>query len=229
MSRDTDIVQSGHSVPGEAVPLTTPIFETTTYVFDSAADVVAYNQGTSAKYLYTRYGNPTVVAVEQSLARLDGAEKALLFGSGMAATASTLIGHLKAGDEVLCAAAIYGGTLHLLQGLLSRFGVTTRFVSAAELAALDSVVAYHEVVPLTEAEIRALWPLVVLRGAVLVVAGEHQAALDPDNAAAVAALPELRRQLDAWLSATGDQLKLPVKPRLLADPDAWGPAAAISQ
>jgi arylsulfatase A-like enzyme len=55
------------------------------------------------------------------------------------------------------------------------------------------------------------------------------AATGTDNAAAVAALPELRRQLDAWLSATGDQLKLPVKPRLLADPDAWGPAAAISQ
>ena len=51
MSRDTDIVQSGHSVPGEAVPLTTPIFETTTYVFDSAADVVAYKDAIDKSFL----------------------------------------------------------------------------------------------------------------------------------------------------------------------------------
>ena len=139
MSRTTDLIHSGDRVPGRPVPLTTPIFETTTYLFDNAAEVIAFNQGRSDKYLYSRYGNPTVVAVEQALAGLDGAEAALLCSSGMAATATTLIGHLKAGDEVLCAAAIYGGTLHLLHDLLSRFGITTRFVSAAELAALDSV------------------------------------------------------------------------------------------
>ena len=131
----------GDRVPGTPVPLATPIFETTTYLFESAADVVAFNEGASDKYLYSRYGNPTVVAVEQALAGLDAAETALLFSSGMAATATTLVAHLTTGDEVLCAAAIYGGTLHLLQDLLSRFGITTRFVSAGELAGLDSVVS----------------------------------------------------------------------------------------
>jgi cystathionine beta-lyase/cystathionine gamma-synthase len=127
-------------IPGNAVPLTTPIFQTTTYLFESAADVIAYNEGRSDKYLYSRYGNPTVVAVEQALARLDGADRALLFSSGMAATATTLAGHLNAGDEVICAAAIYGGTLHLLHDLLSRFGIRTRFVSPADLASLDSAI-----------------------------------------------------------------------------------------
>lgn len=140
MSRTTDLIHSGDRVPGTAVPLTTPIFETTTYLFESAAEVIAFNQGTSDKYLYSRYGNPTIVAVEQALAALDEAEGALLFSSGMAATATTLVGHLRAGDEVLCAAAIYGGTLHLLHDLLSRFGITTRFVSADELASLESVI-----------------------------------------------------------------------------------------
>lgn len=140
MSRTTDLIHSGDRVPGRPVPLTTPIFETTTYLFENAAEVIAFNQGTSDKYLYSRYGNPTVVTVEQTLAGLDDAEAALLFSSGMAATATALIGHLAAGDEVLCAAAIYGGTLHLLQDLLSRFGITTRFVSASDLAALDSVI-----------------------------------------------------------------------------------------
>ena len=139
MSRTTDLIHAADRVPGTAVPLTTPIFETTTYLFENAAEVIAFNQGRSDKYLYSRYGNPTVVAVEQALAGLDGAEAALLCSSGMAATATTLIGHVKAGDEVLCAAAIYGGTLHLLHDLLSRFGISTRFVSARELAALESV------------------------------------------------------------------------------------------
>ncbi|MFN7984761.1 MAG: aminotransferase class I/II-fold pyridoxal phosphate-dependent enzyme [Vicinamibacterales bacterium] len=85
-------------------------------------------------------GNPTVVAVEQSLALLDRAERALLFSSGMAAIATTLMGHLNAGDEVLCAAAIYGGTLHLLEDLLSRFGIRTRFVSPAQLLSLQDVI-----------------------------------------------------------------------------------------
>lgn len=141
MSESTRVIRSASVVPGTAVPLTTPIFETTTYVFDNAAEVIAYNEGRSDKYLYSRYGNPTVAAVEQTLAALDGAEAALLFSSGMAATATTLVGHLSAGDEVLCAAAIYGGTLHLLHDLLSRFGITTRFVSAAELASLDRVIS----------------------------------------------------------------------------------------
>ena len=140
MSRITDLIRGGERIPGIAAPLTTPIFETTTYVFESAAEVIAYNEGKSDKYLYTRYGNPTVVAVEQTLAALDGAEGALLFSSGMAATATTLIGHLKAGDEVICAAAIYGGTLHLLHDLLVRFGISPRFVSPDELASLETVI-----------------------------------------------------------------------------------------
>jgi len=125
--------------PGLVAPLTTPIYETTTYLFENAAEVVAFNEGRSAKYLYSRYGNPTVVAVETALAQLDRAEGALLFSSGMAATATTLIGLLKAGDEVVCASAIYGGTLHLLQDLLSKFGIVTRFASFEELSHVSSV------------------------------------------------------------------------------------------
>lgn len=123
------------STPSQPAPLTLPIYETTTFLFESAADVVAFNEGRSDRFLYTRYGNPTVVAVEQELAALEGAEGALLFASGMAATATAIMAHAKAGDEVVCAASIYGGTLHLLADLLSRFGITPRFVSLEELAA----------------------------------------------------------------------------------------------
>ena len=133
----TELIHAGETDRGVAVPLTTPIYETTTFVFDSAEEVLAYNEGRSSKYLYSRYTNPTVVSAERKLAALDRAELALLFSSGQGATTTLLMTHLKAGDEVVCSAAIYGGTLHLLQDVLARFGVTPRFVSLDDLAAPD--------------------------------------------------------------------------------------------
>jgi cystathionine beta-lyase/cystathionine gamma-synthase len=125
---------------GDAVPLTTPIYETATFVFESAQELLAFNEGRSSKYLYSRYGNPTIVAVEHKLAALDHAERSLLFSSGMAAIATTLMTHVKAGDEVVCSAAIYGGTLHLLEDLLVKFGVAAKFVSLEELAEPERVI-----------------------------------------------------------------------------------------
>jgi cystathionine beta-lyase/cystathionine gamma-synthase len=136
----TELIHAGEVDRIAAVPLTTPIYETTTFVFDNAEEVRAYNEGRSSKYLYSRYTNPTVVSVEQKLAALDHAEAALTFSSGMGATATVLMAHVKAGDEVICAAAIYGGTLHLLHDLLANFGVTPRFVSLDDLANLDRVI-----------------------------------------------------------------------------------------
>ncbi|MGE5815368.1 MAG: trans-sulfuration enzyme family protein [Acidobacteriota bacterium] len=114
-------------------PLTVPIYETTTYVFDSAEQVRQYNEGKVQKFLYSRYENPTITAVEERLATIEGAESAALFSSGMAATATALMSLVKAGDEVVCSAAIYGGTLHLLHDLLCHFGVRTRFATLDEL------------------------------------------------------------------------------------------------
>jgi cystathionine beta-lyase/cystathionine gamma-synthase len=136
----TELIHAGEVDHGDAVPLTTPIYETTTFVFDKAQEVVDYNEGRSTKFLYSRYTNPTVVSVEQKLAVLDRTEAALLFSSGMGASATILMAHLNAGDEVVCGAAIYGGTLHLLQDLLARFGVTPRFVSLDDLANVDRVI-----------------------------------------------------------------------------------------
>ena len=135
----TELIHAGEVDRGIAAPLTTPIYETTTFVFDNAQEVVAYNEGRSAKFLYSRYTNPTVVSVEQKLAVVDRAEAALVFSSGMGATATILLAHLKAGDEILCGAAIYGGTLHLLHDLLANLGIVPRFISLDELANLERV------------------------------------------------------------------------------------------
>ena len=139
MKPATRLIHAGERAGATAAPLTTPIYETATFVFDTAQEVAAYNEGKSSRYLYSRYGNPTITSVEQKLAALDESEAALVFSSGMGATTSILMGHLSAGDEVVCSAAIYGGTLHLLHDLLSRFGVVARFVSVEELGTPEAV------------------------------------------------------------------------------------------
>jgi cystathionine beta-lyase/cystathionine gamma-synthase len=125
----------------DAAPLTTPIYETTTFVFESAEEVRQYNEGKSTKFLYSRYGNPTVTAVERTIAALEGGEVALVLSSGQAATTTALLGLLKAGDEVVCSSAIYGGTLHLIADLLPKFGIKSRFVSIEDLGQPDSVLS----------------------------------------------------------------------------------------
>ena len=136
----TEIIHGSTGANRDAAPLTTPIYETTTFVFESAAEVQAYNEGVSKKFLYSRYGNPTTVAVEQTIARIEGAESAMLLSSGMAATSTALLALLASGDEVVCSAAIYGGTLHLLADLFPRYGIKARFVTIDELRHPERVI-----------------------------------------------------------------------------------------
>jgi cystathionine beta-lyase/cystathionine gamma-synthase len=127
------MVHGSSGVNRDANPLTTPIYETTTFLFENAAEVKAYNEGRTQKFLYSRYGNPTVAAVERTIASLEAAETGMLLSSGMAATATALLALLSSEDEVVCSAAIYGGTLHLLADLFPHYGIRARFVTTDEL------------------------------------------------------------------------------------------------
>jgi cystathionine beta-lyase/cystathionine gamma-synthase len=137
---ETEVLHRGEGARAGATPLTTPIYATSTFVFDTAADLERYQEGRSDKFIYSRYSNPTVLAVEEKLAVLEGAQAALVTSSGMAATTTALCGLLSSGDEVVCSAAIYGGTLHLIADFLERFGVAARFASLEQLAAPECVI-----------------------------------------------------------------------------------------
>src|SRR5437868_12186075 len=140
MRAATEMIHRAEGANPDADPLTLPIYETTTFVFENAEQVKAYNEGRSQRFLYSRYSNPTIVAVEQTIAGLERAESAMLLSSGMAATATALLALLKSGDEVICSSAIYGGTLHLLADLFPHYGIKTRFASLDELAAPASLI-----------------------------------------------------------------------------------------
>jgi cystathionine beta-lyase/cystathionine gamma-synthase len=135
-SSTTAIHRTRPPVEGPA-SLTTPIYETTTFRFENAAAVRRYHAGGSGAYFYSRYENPTVVALEAALAALDGAEAALAFASGMAAVSTALLALARAGDEVVCSGAIYGGTYRLLRDVLPRYGIAVRFVDLLGTAPAD--------------------------------------------------------------------------------------------
>lgn len=139
MKPTTEIIHRAEGVCREAETLTTPIYASTTFVFDTAEQVRQYNLGASPRFLYSRYSNPTVASVQEKIAVLEGTDAALLLSSGQAATTTALLALLSAGDEIVCSSAIYGGTLHLLADVLPKFGITTRFVTLDELAHPESV------------------------------------------------------------------------------------------
>ena len=129
----TRAVHSGEDRHGQAAPLTTPIAQTAVFVVPGLEDLRRYAQGDRDIYLYSRYGNPTITAVEEKLATLEGAEAAVLTASGMAAELVAALITCKAGDELVSMLDIYGGTLKMFQHVLSRCGIKTIFVPFDDL------------------------------------------------------------------------------------------------
>ncbi|MCZ6507404.1 MAG: aminotransferase class I/II-fold pyridoxal phosphate-dependent enzyme [Acidobacteria bacterium] len=116
----TRAVRSGeHQVPPHS-PAVTPVYQTAPFMFDSAEALVAGFERPDQRGLYSRLANPTVRVVEEKLAALEGAEDAVAFASGMAAISGTLGTLLEAGDRLLTAADLYGGTAAWLAWLVER-------------------------------------------------------------------------------------------------------------
>jgi cystathionine beta-lyase/cystathionine gamma-synthase len=132
----TRAVHAGHlSNPFGGV--SSPIYQTSTFRFRSlAAMLEAFHAGPEAM-VYTRYANPTVAAVEQKLANLEGAEAALAFASGMAAITSTFFSLCGPGDRILCQREIYGGTFEFLSHWAERVGWKVDWFSIREVDSLD--------------------------------------------------------------------------------------------
>jgi len=105
------------------------LYLTSSFVFDNAAQAATRFAGTEDGMVYSRYTNPTVSMFQARLAALEGAESCVATASGMAAILAAAMVHLKAGDHVVCSNAVFGATIQLFGGILSRFGIETTFVS----------------------------------------------------------------------------------------------------
>lgn len=115
-----------------------PIFTTSSYVFASAKDAADRFTGKVPGNIYSRFTNPTVRAFEERLAALEGGERCIAVGSGMAAIATMAFGLLKAGDHVVCSRGVFGNTVLLFQNFLGKFGVETSFVDLVDPAAWEA-------------------------------------------------------------------------------------------
>jgi O-succinylhomoserine sulfhydrylase len=105
------------------------LFLTSSFVFENAAQAAARFSGGEEGMVYSRFTNPTVSMFQDRLAALEGAESCVATASGMSAILTMAMTHLKGGDHVVCSNAVFGATIQLFSGILSRFGVETTYVS----------------------------------------------------------------------------------------------------
>src|SRR2546421_6907777 len=109
-------------------PIVTEIIRSSTFTFSSTEEMKLWAEGKNKAYIYTRYGNPTLSVAEKKIAALEGAEAAVVTSSGMAAISSALLAALKAGDEVISTAQLYGGLFSLIRDVFPHIGITRRQV-----------------------------------------------------------------------------------------------------
>ena len=121
--------------------VTTPVYQASTFRFPSLAAMIAAFEAGPRGYVYTRYANPTITALEAKLAATEDAEAALAFASGMAAISSALLSLLEPGDRVLVQREIYGGTHELVTAWGRRLGWVVDWFSVADAASLDAGLA----------------------------------------------------------------------------------------
>jgi len=128
---ETEAVRGAADLSKKNGPLATPIYQTSTFeVSDSEQQVRA----THTDMFYTRYGNPTHTVVENAIARLEGADAALLFASGMTAITTSILSLVKAGDHIVSQRDIYGGVTKFFTQWLPKLGVETTLVDSTDYA-----------------------------------------------------------------------------------------------
>lgn len=127
MRPETMCIQAGYE-PKNGSPRALPIYQSTTFTFDSTEHVGALFDLTAGDAFYTRLGNPTIDYVEKKIAALEGGVGALCTSSGQAASMLAVMNIAEAGDHIIAASAIYGGTFNLLGVTLKKFGVDVTFV-----------------------------------------------------------------------------------------------------
>ena len=174
---DTLAIRTGHtrSFEGEH---SEPIFLTSSFVYENAAEAAAKFSGAEPGNIYSRFTNPTVAMFEKRLAALEGAERAVATSTGMAAIMAVAMAFLKSGDHVICSRAVFGSTVSLFEKYIAKFGVTVDFVDLSDLNAWKNAIKSETKLlfvespsnPLAEiADIQALADIAHANGALLAI------------------------------------------------------------
>ena len=174
---DSKLVHAGASEDafGAAV---TPIYQTSTFRFESAQDGADRFAGRSDGFIYTRLGNPTIGALESCVAELEGGVGGVATSSGMAAVTTAYLALLGSGDHVVSTASVYGPARTLMEKHLSRFGIAATYVDTSDLGLVRSALRAETKMIYVETpsnpmmqitDLKAVAALAHERGALLVV------------------------------------------------------------
>ena len=192
MRKFTKAIHAGsleHSIYGE---VSVPIFQTSTFAFPTAADGAARFSGKQSGYIYSRLGNPTVNALEESLAALEGGFAGVATATGMAAVSSVYISFLSQGDHVVAANCLYGPSRVILENELTRYGVETTFVDSSELSNIEKAIRPATRMIFVESPMNPSMKITDLAGAAA-IAKKHGVLLAVDN---TFASPYLQRPIE---------------------------------
>lgn len=124
---ETKVIHEGYDAKEMLGSLATPLFQTSTFTFDSAEQGENRFAGEEEGYIYSRLGNPTVAVLEERIAALEKGERGLAFGSGMAAVSAVLIALTKANDHIICSSGLYGCTFGLLTMMKEKYNISHDF------------------------------------------------------------------------------------------------------
>ena len=127
MKDETKCLHSGYH-PKNSEPRVVPIVQSTTYVYDSTKEVASVFDDPMKSLIYSRFGNPTVMAVEDKIAELEGGIGAMCTTSGQAATLLSILNICNAGDSFISTTEIYGGSVNLFSFTLKKLGIECIYI-----------------------------------------------------------------------------------------------------
>jgi methionine-gamma-lyase len=162
---------------GSVIP---PIYQTTTFAFNSSREIEEYMAGERQGYIYSRYGNPTLTVLEDKMSALEGVEAALSLASGNAATIASIFLWAGSGDHVICARDVYGGTYSILTDLAARAGIEATFVNTSDLAEVEGAFRKNTKLVFLESPANPTMRVSDIR-AISEIAHAHGAKLNVDN------------------------------------------------
>ncbi|MFD1064592.1 methionine gamma-lyase [Oceanobacillus locisalsi] len=189
---ETAMIHEGYDSKALLGSLTPPLFQTSTFTFDTAEQGAARFAGEEEGHVYTRVSNPTVQILEQKLAALEKAEKGLAFASGMAAISAVLIALTKANDHIICSSGLYGCTYGLLSMMDEKYNIQTDYVAMTDAQSIEDNIRPETKVIYIETPINPTMEVIDLE-LVIGIAKKHDILVVVDNTFST---PYLQRPLE---------------------------------
>jgi len=189
---ETAVIHEGYDSKKHLGSLAAPIFQTSTFIFETAEQGERRFAGEEEGYIYSRLGNPTVKALEDRIAVLEGAEAGLAFASGMAAVSAILLALTKANDHIICSQGLYGCTFGLLKLMKEKYNITHDFCEMKTAEELEAIIKPETTCIYIETPINPTMKIIDLE-LVAAIAHKHGIPVVVDNTFST---PYLQRPLD---------------------------------